>query len=186
MPVTANTYYIKNGDNVRLEIKSCLSIVESSKNGGTLRRDGNIITYTPNKEIVGHDAFWVAGKCKFSKCGGYMEEINEYRVFIAPTDIMNSKPKAVNDTIKFNSQKSSFIIHPLANDYDSDISLKEYGGGVLTTDSISQPLNGYAEIKMNKSIWYESIDHSKNDEIEYVISDINGLKAKAIIYIIKE
>jgi hypothetical protein len=146
-----------------------VTIIGDPANGSVIVNPDGTITYTPNADSNGGDAFIY----QISDGNGGMDTAT-VNVTVNP---VNDAPTAVDDSAT-TAIGTPVTINVLANDTDID-------SPVLTVAGIvSGPANGSASVNANGSITYTpNTGFAGNDSFEYQISDGNGGTDTATVFI---
>jgi len=140
----------------------------STPSYGAVSKNGNKITYTPNKGFIGSDTF------TYTIFDGKGHQATATVTIRVNSSNSNQPPTALDDAFstEINSAKSYDII---SNDSDAD-------GDTLTIISTSTPSNGgTVQIIDNKIKYTPAIDYSGTDSFTYIISDGQGHTATAMV-----
>ena len=144
-------------------------ILTDPTNGTAVINGDNTITYTPNPNFSGTDAF------EYRITDGNGGFASAWVSFILVNPI-NDNPVAVDDASS-TQQGSSVVISVLSNDNDLD-------GDSLSVQSVVQPANGTTAINPGGTISYTpNAGFTGIDTFTYTISDGNGGTATATVTI---
>ncbi len=124
---------------------------------GSVAQNGNgTVTYTPNPNTFGADAFTYT-----VRDAAGLTDTAAVNVNVAP---VNDPPDAINDSATAN-EGSNVAIAVLANDTDLE-------GNTLTVTAASTPAHGAATINGNGTVTYTPVPtYSGSDSFTYTISD---------------
>lgn len=153
-----------------------ITLDSSGKILQTIKRPGSTSgeNYAYCSNVSGNNTTWVGGALSKSTYGlsGFVFEVDT-----TTTTSTNKRPIAIDDnsqTIK----NTSIFVSVLGNDFDTDIN-----DTISLTKIVIAPKNGTA-IKLTNQIKYQpSNNFVGKDSFDYEISDINGFKDSARVYI---
>ena len=137
---------------------SVASVVQPSNGVVTISSDGTTVTYTPNPDFNGSDAF------SYAAADGSGETASA-GVSVAVTPV-NDAPVAVDDATSTRAGQPTTIA-VLANDRDVD-------GDALTVASVSSPPNGQAVVQGGAVLYTPDPGFVGTDAFGYTVSDGAG------------
>ncbi len=135
---------------------------------GTVTKNGNEITYTPNTDFSGTDSF------TYSISDGNGHEATA-TVIIKVGENNNKNPIATNDSFTTPSN-TAVSIDVLANDSDPE-------GNHISIDYYSNPAHGQIETVANKLLYTPENNYIGTDNFSYTIINTEGNKATATVNI---
>ena len=137
-----------------------VATVEDPPHGTTTINDDGTITYTPDLDFTGEDAFFYTACDEDGACGTAI-------VVVTVDDGENVPPVAVDDTFQ-TSEGTPITFDTRLNDFDFD-------GDDLVVVSVGTPRNGQAQLRPDGQITYiPNAGYIGNDEFTVQISDGNG------------
>jgi hypothetical protein len=139
----------------------------SSAAYGTVQHDGASVTYAPNSNFHGSDAF------SYTISDGYGgESTAAVAVVVTP---VNDDPVAIDDAATTN-EDTPISIAALANDFDVD-------GDALSIVSLGAPTLGAVTIDGASLLYTPAADLHGSDAFTYTVSDGNGGSATAQVMV---
>ena len=139
------------------------SVARPSHGGATANADGTV-TYTPNEDFAGEDAF------AYTVTDGTFEAEARVTVTVLP---VNDPPEAANDTAE-TDEDTAVEIDVLGNDTDVD-------GDELSVQSATDPEHGTVTVNRDGAVTYEpDANYYGGDAFEYTISDGRATATAAV------
>jgi len=166
---------LANDEDIETETKDLVLKSVTQGSNGAVTIVGNKAVYTPNPNYYGTDTFSYVVE---DKDGG--EASATVTVTIESVD---DNPVANDDNIEIDEDSLEITIDVLANDFDGDLVMPEYGE-VLEVISLSNgPSRGVAVNLGNAVKYTPDLNFHGTDQFDYTIQDKRGITATATVYI---
>lgn len=162
---------LANDLDIEHEALTITAVTLPSYGTATITNEGKKISYVPNSNYNGADAFqYTVADPKGAT--------STARISITVNSV-NDAPVAKNDSVSLNEDTLT-TIDALSNDTDIDISTNP-GNESLTIVSVGSPSHGTAEISSNKIVYSPALNYNGTDSFTYTIEDESHAQSTATV-----